>query len=64
MARRSDRIAEQLTARDRKYMAPMLAALTGSRRLWSSIEGTERGVEALTRMTAAANTEQVPLHKK
>jgi hypothetical protein len=53
MAGRSDRIAQQLTARDRKYMAAMVAALAGSRRLWSSIDGAERGVQALIGLTAA-----------
>lgn len=52
MARGSDRISQQLTTRDRRYLIPMLAALDNSRRLWTSIEGAERGVVALARITA------------
>ena len=50
MARRSDRIAQQLSAGDRKHLAPMLTALAASRPLWSSTPGAERGVLALTRL--------------
>lgn len=51
MARGSDRIGQQLTARDRHYLIPMLTALDNSRRLWTSIEGAERGVVALAAIT-------------
>lgn len=47
IARGFDRIPEQLTSRDRHYLAPVLIALNNSRRLWASIEGAERGVLAL-----------------
>ncbi|MGC8513893.1 MAG: hypothetical protein ACP5P1_12800 [Acidimicrobiales bacterium] len=47
MARGSDRIGPQLTARDRHYLIPRLAALDSSRRLWTFIEGAERGVVGL-----------------
>ena len=48
----SDRIGQQLTARERNYLAPMLVALDNSRRPWASIEGAERGVLALAAITA------------
>jgi hypothetical protein len=54
MARGSDRIGQQLTARDRHYLVPMLVALDNSRRLWASIEGAERGILALAALTKAS----------
>lgn len=54
MARGSDRIGQGLTARDLHYLAPMLAALNNSRRLWVSIEGAERGLLALAALTETA----------
>lgn len=59
MARGSDRIREQLTSRDRRYLAPMLVALDSSRRLWASVEGAERGILALRALTAAASRQTV-----
>lgn len=52
IARGSDRIGQGLTARDRRYLAPMLAALDQSRRLWVSIDGAERGLLALAALAA------------
>ena len=52
MARGADQIGEQLSARDRRYLIPMLTALDDSRRLWASIDGAERGVVALAAITA------------
>jgi hypothetical protein len=62
IARGSDRIREQLTSRDRRYLGPMLVALDNSRRLWASIEGAERGILALAALTEAASrrTDIVP----
>jgi hypothetical protein len=51
MARGSDRIGQQMTARDRHYLVPMLVALDRSRRLWVPIEGAERGILALAVLT-------------
>ena len=34
MAGRADRLAEQMNARDRRYLAPALLALSQSRPLW------------------------------
>lgn len=59
MARGSDRIGQQLTARDRHYLAPMLMALDSSRRLWATIEGAERGVLALAAITATTSKRTV-----
>jgi hypothetical protein len=59
MARGSDRIREQLTSRDRHYLAPMLVALDNSRRLWTSIESAERGVLAVTSLIAPASDRTV-----
>lgn len=55
MARGSDRIRQQITARDRHYLIPMLVALANSRRLWASIEGAERGILALAALTSPAS---------
>jgi hypothetical protein len=55
MARGSDRIGQQLTARDRNYLIRMFEALENSRRLWASIEGAERGVLALAAITATTS---------
>ncbi len=52
MARRADRLAEQMNARDRRYLAPALLALSQSRPLWAGIEGADRAVEALGRLMA------------
>lgn len=52
MTRGSDRIRQQLTSRDRHYLTPMLVALANSRRLWTPIEGAERGILALATLTA------------
>jgi hypothetical protein len=54
MARRADRLAEQMNARDRRYLAPALLALSQSRPLWAGIEGADRAVEALQRLIASA----------
>jgi hypothetical protein len=54
IAGRSDRIAEQLTVRDRAYLMPMLSAVAKSRSLWASIQGADRGLRALTALTASA----------
>ncbi len=59
MARGSDRIGQQMTARDQHYLAPMLMALDNSRRLWASIEGAERGVLALAAITATTSKRTV-----
>jgi hypothetical protein len=59
MAQSSDRIREQLTSRDRRYLAPMLVALANSRRLWASIEGAERGILALAAITPPASRRSV-----
>jgi hypothetical protein len=59
MTRGSDRIGQQLTARDRHYLAPMLVALDNSRRLWASMEGAERGVLALAAITATPSKRTV-----
>jgi hypothetical protein len=53
MARRADRLAEQMNARDRRYLAPALLALSQSRPLWAGIEGADRAVEALGRLVAS-----------
>ncbi len=47
MVSRSDRIAEQLTPRDRRYLVPLLAVLERSRGPWSTIGGSQRGIQAL-----------------
>jgi hypothetical protein len=54
MAQGFDRIAQQLTTRDRHYLLPMIKALDNSRRLWASIEGAERGVVALAAIMATS----------
>jgi hypothetical protein len=54
IAQRSDRIAEQNTVRDRAYLLPMLSTLAKSRSLWASIPGADRGIRALTALTASA----------
>ncbi len=48
MISRRDRIAEQLTKRDREHLSPLLADLPNKRSDWVGIEGAERGVELLT----------------
>lgn len=60
MARGSDRIGQQLTARDLHYLIPMLTALDNSRRLWTSIEGAERGVMALAAIAATMPKQGAP----
>lgn len=59
MARGSDGIGQQMAARDRHYLAPMLMALDNSRRLWASIEGAERGVLALAAIAATPSKRTV-----
>ena len=59
MARGLDRIGQQMTARDRHYLAPMLMALDNSRRPWASIEGAERGVLALAAITTTTSKRTV-----
>jgi hypothetical protein len=59
MARGSDRIGQQLTARDWRYLTPIFVALDNSRRLWASIEGAERGVLALAAITATTSKRTV-----
>jgi hypothetical protein len=54
MARHADRLAEQMNARDRRYLAQALLALSPSRPLWAGIEGADRAVEALGRLIASA----------
>ena len=44
-------MGQQMTARDRHYLVPMLVALDNSRRLWASIDGAERGILALAPVT-------------
>ena len=51
MGQGSDRIGQQLTARDRHYLVPMLVALDNSRRLWASVAGAERGILAIAALT-------------
>jgi hypothetical protein len=53
MAGRADRLAEQMSARDRRYLAAALLALSQSRPLWAGIEGADRAVEALRGLIAS-----------
>ena len=53
IARRADRIAEQLTPRDLRYLLPALASLSRSRRLWAGVEGADRALLALGQIVAA-----------
>jgi hypothetical protein len=56
MARGSDRIGEQMTARDRSYLAPVLSALTRSRPLWTAIQDADRGVQAVAALATRPTT--------
>lgn len=47
MIRAPDRLATQLTARDRSYLSPALSALLASRGLWAGVGGADRGLRFL-----------------
>jgi hypothetical protein len=49
---RSDRIAEQMTTRDRRRLVSMLGALATSRGRWVSVTGADRGVAVLGQLVA------------
>ena len=62
IAQGSDRIAEQLTTRDRHYLTAMLLALKKSRQLWVPISGAERGILALASITTTMSHPTVIAH--
>ncbi|MGH9130911.1 MAG: hypothetical protein ACRDWV_04410 [Acidimicrobiales bacterium] len=56
ITRRSDQIARQLTARDHRYLVPMIAALESSRGVWSGMENAARGIHALAGLLGTSGT--------
>lgn len=56
MVTRADRISEQLTPRDRRYLLGVLGALEGSRGPWGTIYGSQRAAQALGEVVRRGGT--------
>ena len=50
MIERSDRLADDMTRRDRMHLAGAINGLWSNRPVWVGIDGAERGVDALARI--------------
>ena len=52
MIQRSDRLADDMTKRDRMHLAVAITGLESNRAEWVGIDGAERGVDVLASIVA------------